>query len=75
MIGTGDTLFGSTVFSLRMFELNDNDQIAFIYFLADGRIGIARADPLVTPVPEPGTLPLFVAGLLGAVLWRKGKST
>ena len=56
-------------------SLNDTGQIAFFYALVDGRTGFARADPLVTPVPEPGTLILLVAGLLGAVLWRKGNAT
>lgn len=78
VIGSGDTLFGSTVTALfitTIESLNDAGQIAFEYALADGRTGIARADPLVIPAPEPGTLPLLVAGLLGAVLWFKGKST
>ena len=77
VIGTGDPLFGSTVaqFFMDRESLNDSGQIAFYYELADGRIGVARADPLVTPVPEPGTLFLLVAGLLAAVLWRKGEST
>ena len=77
VIVVGDTLFGSTFggLSLSVESLNNTGQIAFWYFLVDGRTGIARADPLVTPVPEPGTLFLLVAGLLAAVLWRKGEST
>jgi len=70
VIRLGDPLFGSTLRGLELFDegLNNSGQIAFRYFLDDGRIGIARADPLVTPVPEPGTLGLLAAGLLGAVL-------
>ena len=77
VISIGDTLFGSTVTDIfiQSDSLNDTGQLAFLYGLTDGRRGIARADPQVTPAPEPGTLPLLVAGLLGAVLWRKGKST
>ena len=77
VIGENDMLFGSTVRELLIFpeSLNDKGQIAFFYKLADERSGIARADPLVIPAPEPGTLPLLIAGLLGAVLWRKGKLT
>ena len=77
VISIDDTLFGSTVafLSTGPGSLNGTGQIAFSYLLADGRVGIARADPLVTPAPEPGTLPLLIAGLLGALLWRKGKST
>ena len=61
VIRVGDPLFGSTIselFSLNE-SLNDSGQIAFFYSLSDGRFGIARADPLV--IPEPGTLPLFIA--------------
>ena len=70
VISSGDTLFGSTVVGAVTFKesLNDAGQIAFIYQLADERRGIARADPLVIPAPEPGTVALLVAGLLGAVL-------
>jgi len=76
--GAGDTLFGSTVVGVLMDKesLNDIGQIAFFYELADGRTGIARADPLT--IPEPGTPPLLllVAALLSAAwLRRNGKST
>jgi hypothetical protein len=71
VIGTGDPLFGSRVVDVNLFteSLNDNGQIAFSYELADGRRGIARADPLV--IPEPGTPPLLllVGPLLGAAWW------
>jgi hypothetical protein len=73
VIGIGDALFDSTTMgavSIAPDSLNDTGQIAFFYELADGRSGIARADPLA--VPEPGTLSLLVAALLGAVWsWRK----
>ncbi len=77
VIGIGDTLFGSTVAELFMDResLNDTGQIAFFYALVDGRAGVALANPLVTAAPEPSTLALLIAGLLGAVFWRKGKST
>ena len=72
-----DALFGSSLSfaSMSTQSLNDAGQISFLYQLDDGRAGVARADPLVIRVPEPGTLFLLVAGLLAAVLWRKGKST
>ena len=75
VISPGDTLFGSTVTQVSgsTQQINDIGQIAFSYKLADGRTGVARADPLV--ILEPSTLPLLVAGLLGAMLWRNGKST
>ncbi|MDQ6861750.1 MAG: DUF3466 family protein, partial [Verrucomicrobiota bacterium] len=45
VIAEGDPLFGSTVTSVSFFHgLNDRNQIAFYYSLADGRSGIARAD-------------------------------
>jgi len=45
VIETGDALFGSTVVALSVgrFSLNDSEQIAFRYALADGRSGIAVA--------------------------------
>jgi hypothetical protein len=65
VISVDEPLFGSTVAELLMGEgsLNDTGQIAFFYELADGRTGIARADPLA--IPEPGTLALLDLGLLG----------
>jgi hypothetical protein len=49
VISTGDQLFGSTVTQLVGVSgtyLNNRGQIAFQYELADGRTGVARADPL-----------------------------
>lgn len=49
VILTGDELFGSTVTSVDFFNprgINDTGQIAFRFVLADGRSGIARAEPL-----------------------------
>jgi hypothetical protein len=80
VIAVGDDLFGSTVVefddafdtftTISQEALNDSGQIAFSYVLADGRRGIARADPIV--IPEPGTLSLLVCAVLGAMLWRLG---
>ncbi|HEY9710958.1 MAG TPA: PEP-CTERM sorting domain-containing protein [Oculatellaceae cyanobacterium] len=73
VIATGDTLLGSTVTSLN-FEigLNDEGQIAFGATLADGTVGIFRADPEPVAVPEPTSiLGVLVAGALGAASRRK----
>jgi len=74
VISAGDALFGSTVAGVFMNKesLNDADQIAFFYELADGRTGIARADPLV--IPEPGTVSLLLAALISAGLWSRDTS-
>jgi hypothetical protein len=47
VVAPGDFLFGSTVtlLALGTHSLNDDDQIAFQYILADGRSGIAIASP------------------------------
>jgi hypothetical protein len=68
VIETGDPLFGSTVTRLLVDGryLNDHDQVAFYYELADGRIGVARADP----VPEPGAAMMVLAGLAMLIGWR-----
>ena len=45
-------------------SLNDAGQIAFFYELADGRAGIARADPLL--IPEPGAKDAVLVSLRGS---------
>ncbi len=57
VIAPGDTLDGSTFqggFSY-MESLNNNGQVAFLAFLADGRRGVYRADPNHPPVASDGT--------------------
>jgi hypothetical protein len=84
VIGTGDTLFGSTVTSLGFFRegLNNPGQLAFFASLADGTTGIFRADHRGVPdeptkdVPEPASgLGLLALGALGAgsMMQRKQK--
>jgi hypothetical protein len=64
VIGRGDLLFGSTVTALGFYRgLNDNDQLAFSYELANGRTGVAIAN--LTPIPEPSTLILTCAAGIG----------
>jgi len=65
VVNVGDSLFDSTVVDILMGaeSLNDRGQIAFRYQLADGRTGIALADPLA--IPEAGTLALLGLGLAG----------
>jgi hypothetical protein len=66
VIERGDTLFGSTVIDVQLWNrgLNNNGQLAFYASLADGRQVIVRADPSSGPtsVPEP-------SGLFGVLLW------
>lgn len=47
IIGSGDVFLGSTIqaVSATQHSLNDDGQVAFAYILADGRTGVARADP------------------------------
>ncbi|MBX3411708.1 MAG: hypothetical protein KF708_03230 [Pirellulales bacterium] len=73
VIATGDSLFGSQItdFGFSRRGLNDHNQVAFNYWLADGRSGIAVASVLV---PEAGTLSIagwgsIVAGV-GLMRWR-----
>jgi hypothetical protein len=69
VISAGDPLFGSTVsfVNVGVHGLNDAGQIGFRYTLADGRQGIAVANP----VPEPGSAALLALGALGFVLRRR----
>jgi hypothetical protein len=45
VIEPGNALFGSTLVTVGEAKINDNGQIAFTYGLADGRQGIAVAEP------------------------------
>ncbi len=72
VIQTGDPLDGSTVLRLSTGShgryLNDEGQLAFWARLADGRLGIYRADPLslnVAAVPEPSAFGLLIAVSVG----------
>lgn len=69
VIKTGDPLFGSTVTELQVDGryLNDHDQVAFFYTLADGRHGVARADPI--SVSEPTSIMLLLAALTPLLGW------
>lgn len=63
VVGTGDSLFGSTVTSaiINNDSMNDLGQIAIIYGLSNGVRGVA----LASVVPEPGMLGgLMLCGLL-----------
>ena len=71
----GDPLFGSTVTGASFSRgLNNRNQIAFEYILADGTRGIAIASPSTDPIPEPSTMLLFGTGLAGLAAWRYRKS-
>jgi len=70
VIGTGDALFGSTVQSLGLGQdgLNNNDEIAFSYTLANGVAGYSVA----SSVPEPATCALIGLGIVGLLVRRRG---
>jgi len=64
IIGSGDSLLGSTVQSVffpSSKSLNNAGQVAFYAQLADGTKGIFRADPISTKVPEPTAILGLVA--------------
>jgi len=77
VITQGDLLFGSTVTGTIFSRgLNNNDQIAFEYILADGRKGLADATPISDPILEPLTITLLgicLVGLAGAEVRRRQK--
>ena len=74
VILTGEPLFGSVLSSVvptniehaGIIDMNDSGQIAFHYRLADGREGIAVG----TPVPEPFSLAIGLAGIIGLLCQR-----
>ena len=68
VIGSGDSLFGSTITALQISptSLNDSGQVAFFYELANGTTGIAIANS----VPEPSSS-LLLALSLGLSLARR----
>ena len=55
---TGQMLLGSTISSLSTFQLNNADQVAYFFTLADGRSGVA-----LWSVPEPAATSLAVWGI------------
>jgi hypothetical protein len=70
VIRDGDPLFGSTMNALGVIGspfLNNAGQLTFFYGLADGRMGIARADPLVA-VQAPASLALLGVNVVGLAL-------
>ena len=73
IVGKGDALFGSTVTGVsNEFDLNDKNEIAFVYFLANGERGVARYTGAGTvAVPESGSLALFVLPLIGTIALRR----
>jgi hypothetical protein len=73
VIRDGDPLFGSTVNALGVINspfLNNAGQLALFYGLDDGRMGIARADPLVA-VSAPASLALIGVGVVAAGLTQR----
>lgn len=76
VIQTGDPLDGSFVDRIIFGNaFNDAGQIAFAAYLADGRFGIFRADPVV--VPEPSALALGALGTVAVAIygWRRGRKS
>lgn len=69
IIGNGEVLFGSAVVNLAFSSgsLSDSGQLAFFYQLADGREGIAVANP----IPEPSTAVLVVVCMACYFCWRR----
>ncbi|MBC8142081.1 MAG: hypothetical protein H7Y38_11650 [Armatimonadetes bacterium] len=68
VVKTGDVLFGSEVTDVSLsMALNDNNQLAFQYQLADFRRGVAVANITAVAVPEVGSLALVACGLLAGV--------
>lgn len=67
VVQEGDPLFGSTVTIVSFFRgLNNQNEIAFYFELADGRTGIAKArlvssSPTPTPTPAPTATPVPTA--------------
>lgn len=75
VISQGDSLFGSTVSGVLFSRgLNNLNQIAFEYSLANGTRGIAIASPISQPIPEPTTMLLIGSGFVGLVGWRMKKN-
>ncbi len=64
----GDPLLGSTISGFGLFQLNNADQIAYIFNLADGRFGIA-----LWAVPEPVTVYLFAIALIAPLNVRRAR--
>lgn len=69
VIAVGDSLFGSSVVNVGLWSegLNDSGDIAFSYFLADGRFGVA-----VAHVPGAGAIvPLGLTWVLAVSRRRR----
>jgi len=73
VIAVGDELSGSTVIDVVGGGLNNQGQIAFLAELEDDTIGVFRADPVPTPVPEANSsLGLLAVAAFGLInyYWR-----
>jgi hypothetical protein len=55
VIEEGEPLFGSVVSTIQTHttQMNNKGQVAFMYWLTDGRHGIARATPMLSKVRSP----------------------